>query len=304
MTQKKLITIITLLICCVGLGACKEKDNERPVDVKISVPKSVELLVGDTYKLPVAVYPKGTKPNFESSNPQIVTVNAEGVLTAVAEGTANVKVSAGEVSKETKVSVFKNIEISKSRYLGIDAPADEQKFFAPIYIPELKDFKAENVAHFKAALRPCGWIYEPYEDDPECKVLYHFVSPRKLDKNGKEIPEQYQFCMDALVYKHTPDDKDDPYIWLVPNKLYAKDYMADPDTFDNPQDLDQQNKLLKIIKHYGFTEDAKFTKLSGDSAYEAYNTKFDPKQPLRGVMYTVKAGGRYELYFQISYGRR
>lgn len=303
MTQKNIITLFTILICCIGLGACKEKD--KPADVKISVPESVELLVGDTYKLPVAVYPKGTKPNFESSNPQIVTVSAEGVLTAIAEGTANVKVSAGNVSKETKVSVLKNVEISKSRYLGLDAPADELKFFAPIYIPELNEFKSNNLAHFKAALHPYGWIFKPYEDDPKCKVLYYFESPRKLDGNGKELPDQYQFCMDALVYFHTPQDPGAPvYIQLIPNKLYAKDYMADPSTFTDPQDLDQQNALLEIIKHYGFTEDAKFTKLGGDSAYEAYNTKFDPKQPLRGVMYTVKAGGRYELYFQINYGRK
>ena len=303
MTQKKLITLITLLVCCIGLGACKEKN--KPADVKISIPESVELLVGDTYKLPVAVYPKGTKPAFESSNPQIVTVNAEGVLTAIAEGTANVKVSAGEVSKETKVSVLKNIEVAKSRYLGLDASAEDQKFFAPIYIPELKDFKPDHIALFKSALHPYGWIFKPYEDDPECKVLYYFESPRKLDKNGKEIPEQYQFCMDALVYYHTPQDLGAPvHIQLIPNKLYPKDYMVDPSTFTDPQDLEQQNALLEIVKHYGFTEDAQFTVLGRDNAYVAYNTKFDPKTPLRGVMYTVNRNGRYELYFQISYGRR
>ena len=80
--------------------------------------------------------------------------------------------------------------------------------------------------------------------------------------------------------------------------------MADPDTFTNPDDLDVQEALLEIMKHYGFTEDAHFTKLSGDSAYEAYNTKFDPKVPLRGVMFTEKKGDAYELTFQISYGRR
>ena len=303
MTQKKLITLITLLICCIGLGACKEKD--KPADVKISVPESLELLVGDTYKLPVAIYPKNTKFTLESSNPQVATVSAEGLITAVAEGVADIKVTAGNVSKETKVSVLKNIEISKSRYLGIDAPADEQKFFAPIYIPELKDFTPNNIAHFKSALHPYGWIFKPYEDDLECKVLYYFESPRKLDKNGKEIPEQYQFCMDALVYFHTPQDLGAPvHIQLIPNKLYPKDYMVDPSTFTDPQDLDQQNALLEIVKHYGFTEDAEFTKLGGDSAYVAYNTEFDPKTPLRGAMYTVKSGGGYELYFQISYGRR
>ena len=303
MTQKKLITLITLLICCIGLGACKEKD--KPADVKISVPESLELLVGDAEELEVAVYPKGIKPTFESSNTQVATVSDKGGITAIAEGTADIKTTAGNVSKVTKVSVFKTIPVDKSRYLGIDAPADEQKFFAPIYIPELKDFKPHRIALFKSALRPYGWIFKPYEDDLRSKVLYYFESPRKLNEKGKEIPDQYQFCMDALVYYHTPQQPGAPvHIQLIPNKLYPKDYMVDPSTFTDPQDLDQQNALLEIVKHYGFTEDAKFTKISGDSAYEAYNTKFDPEQPLRGLMYTVKAGGRYELYFQISYGRK
>lgn len=303
MTQKKLITLVTILICCIGLGACKGKD--KPADVKISVPESLDLLVGDTEELEVAVYPKGVKPTFESSNTQVATVSAKGVIKAIAEGTADIKTTAGNVSKVTKVSVIKPIDVDKSRYLGIDAPADEQKYFAPIYIPELKDFKPDRIALFKSALRTTGWIFKPYEDDPKCKVLYYFESPRKLDKNGKEIPEQYQFCMDALVYYHTPQDPGAPvHIKLIPSKLYTKDYMADPSTFTDPEDLDKQNALLEIVKHYGFTEDAKFTKISGDSAYEAYNKKFDPETPLRGLMYTVKSGGRYELYFQISYGRK
>lgn len=303
MTQKKLITLVTILICCIGLGACKEKD--KPVDVKISVPESLELLVGDTQKLAVAVYPKSVKPTFESSNTEVATVCAEGVIKAIAEGTVDIKTTAGNVSKVTKVSVIKPINVDKSRYLGLDAPADEQKFFAPIYIPDSTNFKPNHIAHFKSALHPYGWIFKPYEDDPECKVLYYFESPRKLDKNGKEIPDQYQFCMDALVYYHTPQDPGAPvHIQLIPNTYYSKDYMVDPSTFTDPQDLEQQNKLLKIVKHYGFTEDAKFTKLGGDSAYVAYNTKFDPKTPLRGAMFTVKAGGRYELYFQINYVRK
>ena len=63
MTQKNLITLITLLICCIGLGACKEKgkDNEPPVEVQLRIPESVELQVGDTHQLDVKVSPKETK---------------------------------------------------------------------------------------------------------------------------------------------------------------------------------------------------------------------------------------------------
>ena len=304
MTQKNLITLITLLICCIGLGACKEKgkDNEPPVEVQLRIPESVELQVGDTHQLDVKVSPKETKVTFESTNTQVVTVSEVGLLTALAEGQAEVKATAGDVTKVCKVSVQKQINIDKSRYLGLDASADDQKYFAPIYIPKEEDFTANNLLHFKVAVSPYGWIYQPQGAKAD-KMLYYFASPRKLDDNGKEMPEEAQFCMDALIYNYAVPGTP-LHIKLIPNKHYPKDYMVDPDSFTDPKDLDVQEELLEIVKHYGFTEDAHFTKLSGDSAYEAYNTKFDPKQPLRGVMFTEKEDDAYELTFQISYVRR
>lgn len=302
MTQKNLITLFTLLICCMGLGACKEKDNEQPVEVKLGITKTVDLLIGDTYKLEVNVSPKDLKVTFESTNTQIVTVSEQGILKAIAEGQAEVKATAGGVTKVCKVSVTKPDDIDKSRYLGLDASAEDQKYFAPIYIPTEEEFVPDNLHFFKSAVSPYGWIYQQQEPEAE-KLLYYFASPRKLDDNGKEIPEEAQFCMDALIYNHSIPGAP-LHIKLIPNKHYPKDYMADPDTFTDPDDLDVQEALLEIMKHYGFTEDVHFTKLSGDSAYEAYNTTFDPKVPLRGVMFTEKKGDAYELTFQISYGRR
>lgn len=138
MTQKNLITLVTLLICCMGLGACKEKDNEQPVDVKLGITKSVDLLVGDTYELEVNVSPKDLKVTFESTNTQVVTVCEKGVLKAIAEGQAEVKATAGGVTKVCKVSVTKPDDVDRSRYLGLDASAEDQKYYAPIYIFQRK----------------------------------------------------------------------------------------------------------------------------------------------------------------------
>lgn len=302
MTQKNLIALVTLLICCMGLGACKEKNNEPPVEVKLGITKSVNLLVGETYKLEVNVSPKDLKVTFESTNTQVVTVCEKGVLKAIAEGEAEIKATAGNVTKVCKVSVTKPDDIDKSRYLGLDASAEDQKYYAPIYIPTEEEFVPDNLHFFKSAVSPFGWIYEQQGPDVD-ELLYYFASPRKVDASGNEIPEEAQFCMDALIYNHSIPNAP-LHIKLIPNKLYPKDYMADPDTFTDPEDLDVQKGLLEIMKHYGFTEDAQFTKLSEDSAYVAYNTKFDPKVPLRGVMFTEKEGDGYELTFQISYGRR
>lgn len=303
MTQKKLITLVTILICCMGLGACKEKD--KPVEVKISIPEAVKLLVGETYKLEVNVYPKDLKVTFESTNTQVVTVCEKGVLKAIAEGEAEVKATAGNVTKVCKVSVTKPNNIDKSRYLGLDASAEDQQYFAPIYIPKEEDFKPDKLDLFKSAVTPFGWIYQADPKDPECKKLYRFVSPNKKDENGKEMPENAQFCMDFLAYNHSMPGAP-VHIRMGLYRHFAMDYLVKPETFTEPKDLKVQQELLKIMEHYGFTEDGQFTVLGRDNAYVAYNTKFDPKTPLRGVMFTEREEDHpgFRLTFQISYGRR
>lgn len=234
MTQKKLITLVTILICGMALGACKGKSDE----------------------------PTPT-PNNKLAN------------------------------------------IDKSRYLGLDASAEEQKYFAPIYIPKKEDFKSGKLDLFKSAVTPFGWIYEAEANDPEGKRLYRFVSPNKKDENGKEIAETSQFCMDFLAYNHSMPGAP-IHIRMGLFRHFAMDYLVDPETFTEPKDLQVQKELLKIMEHYGFTEDGQFTVLSGDNAYVAYNTKFDPETPLRGVMFTEQEKDHpgYRLTFQISYGRR
>lgn len=234
MTQKKLITLVTILICCMGLGACKEK--------------------------PATPTPT---PNNKLAN------------------------------------------IDKSRYLGLDASAEDQQYFAPIYIPKEEDFKPDKLDLFKSAVTPFGWIYEAEPKDPEGKLFYRFVSPNKKDENGKEIDTKSQFCMDFLAYNHSMPGAP-VHIRMGLYRHFPMDYLVKPETFTEPKDLKVQQELLKIMEHYGFTEDAQFTVLGKDNAYVAYNTKFDPKTPLRGVMFTEREEDHpgFRLTFQISYDRR
>lgn len=297
MTHKSILTLLSVLLLCLSLGSCKKDEPDKKIKLHVALQQEI-MLVGQTQQLDVMVLPAGTAYSCESSDSKIVTVTKEGLITAVALGKADVKVTAGDVTESVTVSVE---TIDKSRYLGLDASDEDKEYYAPIYIPTRESFLPHRSDLFKAAMEPFGWKFERYSEDPESKVLYYFASPRKVDANGKENPEEPKYCMDAVVYFHSPEGAAPVHIRMVANKLYPKDYMVDPSEFTSPQDLDIQKAFLAIVKHYGFTEDARFTKLAGDSAYEAYNKSFDPAQPLRGVMYTVKQGHNYELYFQIDY---
>ena len=103
------------------------------VNVSLPVPASIELgatehemNIGDTWTLTAAVKPDGTekKALFASDNTGVATVNKNGVITAVAEGTAVITVSAEDypdvkntctisVVKRTVESIaFANAEVS------------------------------------------------------------------------------------------------------------------------------------------------------------------------------------------------
>ena len=274
MRQKKIISLLSALLVGLSLNACRE----TPKKVELTVtPDHAELLPGSTQQLSITVLPEDTKYSIESSDNKIATVSKTGLIIAISAGNTDIKVSAGETFKVVKITVK---AISPSRYLGINGSDKEKKFFAPIYIPEQKDFTA-------------------HEEDPDSKITYYFESPRKLDKNGNPIPREPQFCMDAVVYYHSLSGKE-PFIHIVANKEYSKDYMVDPSNFTSPQDVDIQNTLLEIVKHYGFTEEGKFLKVGNDNAYQAYNTSLDPNVPLTGLMYTSRVDEHgYGLFFQI-----
>lgn len=61
------------------------------VSIKFSSPK-VQLDVSDTLKLPVLIKPNISQeiPVFESSDPDIVTVNSKGIITAISPGHATI----------------------------------------------------------------------------------------------------------------------------------------------------------------------------------------------------------------------
>jgi len=85
-----------------------EKETTIPVESVTVTPTTLNLTVGDTKTLTAAVLPdNATDKTVEwySSNEEVATVNENGKVTAVAEGSATITAAAGEQTAECEVTV-------------------------------------------------------------------------------------------------------------------------------------------------------------------------------------------------------
>ena len=108
-SMKKLLTVLSLILLVVGLGSCS-KDQKQPsiAPTKLSLtPTEIILKVGESKQLTASVEPKGNTPTviFASDNQEVATVDANGLVKAVAEGTANITAKVGELVEQCAVTV-------------------------------------------------------------------------------------------------------------------------------------------------------------------------------------------------------
>lgn len=111
--MKKYYLLAFAALVSLVMVSCKDKKDDpkdpTTTDLKVTVsPKTLEIAVGDQGKLRAAVTPatEGVTIEFVSDNEAIATVNASGLVTGVAAGTANIIAKAqGAVSDTCVVSV-------------------------------------------------------------------------------------------------------------------------------------------------------------------------------------------------------
>lgn len=124
--MKKLTVILSMLLMVVGLGSCKKDKNEPTAEpTKITLDAStLTLQVGESKQLKAIVLPKDQKftVDYKSDKPEVATVNANGLVTAVAEGTAKVTATVGKLSAECIVTVTKKGGTGGSTTQGNELP--------------------------------------------------------------------------------------------------------------------------------------------------------------------------------------
>ena len=98
--------IVTLLMSACSTPTPTPPTPEPPKPTTITVsPESLNLIVGKSEQLSVVVSPEEVAVTYQSKDPAIATVDAQGLVTGVAVGETTVIVQAGEATKSVPVMV-------------------------------------------------------------------------------------------------------------------------------------------------------------------------------------------------------
>ncbi|WP_418312716.1 Ig-like domain-containing protein [Porphyromonas sp.] len=98
--------IVTLLMSACSTPTPTPPTPEPPKPTTITVsPESLTLIVGKSEQLSVVVSPEEVAVTYQSRDPAIATVDAQGLVTGVAVGETTVIVQAGEATKSVPVMV-------------------------------------------------------------------------------------------------------------------------------------------------------------------------------------------------------
>ena len=97
--------VVTLLIsACSSPTPTPPKPEPKQTTITVS-PESLSLIVGKSEQLSVKVSPKEVAVTYQSKDPAIATVDAQGLVTGVAVGETTVIVQASEATKSVPVTV-------------------------------------------------------------------------------------------------------------------------------------------------------------------------------------------------------
>lgn len=127
MKLNKIFAAMMAVVTLVAFSACKNESNDV---IKLKLNKA-SLTVGQTYTVPVEK--ASGDITWTSSNEAVATVDAQGTITAVAEGSSAVKATVGKASATVDVTVTAGGQTGGAP--DLDAPADG-KLLVVIEIPE------------------------------------------------------------------------------------------------------------------------------------------------------------------------
>ncbi len=119
-TRFRLPTLSALALVLVA-AAC-----ESPTDpITVRVKNATLEAVGDARQLEATVANSDRLPEWESLNPEIVTVTRAGMAVAVAPGTARVRAKVGSVVSEGNVTVMPRVEVQLTSLTLVTEPSGQ-----------------------------------------------------------------------------------------------------------------------------------------------------------------------------------
>lgn len=131
MKNKKTYKILTLILCFNFIFSCiitVSASNEIKLRyIKVNEGKSMYLELGDTVRLKVDYYPKGSSAQtitFSSSKEDIVEVSKTGIVKALKSGTSIITVTADGKKTSVRVTVYENNNL-KAKFSENDIVKDK-----------------------------------------------------------------------------------------------------------------------------------------------------------------------------------
>lgn len=118
--MKKYLFMAIAAVAAFAMSSCNPNEPQKQDEITITLSEeSLELGIDDTKRLTITVSPVGAQvqPKYASSNTNVATVSASGIVTAIAEGEAQIIVSAEGAIGDTcfvrvsNMAVYKNFEL-------------------------------------------------------------------------------------------------------------------------------------------------------------------------------------------------
>ena len=145
--MKRLINFSLLTLICVAIfSACNTNNPDEPNQETTIIPaqsiksdKKITLFVDSTYKINVTITPaEANEPLvWSSDNANVATVNQQGVVTAISDGTCKISVSSGPLTAATQVTVINNpvtlqlelYSVEQKKCTVTVTPSDEKGYY-------------------------------------------------------------------------------------------------------------------------------------------------------------------------------
>ncbi len=224
-----------------------------------------KITIGDSKKLTITTKPANPDPytiQWESDNPDVLSIDADGTLTANDYGTANIKAVANGIEKTTAITVVHPLEGIQLNASKVIMEEEQQDIITALPVPAdaiLGDVTFVSADNSVATVDSKGCITAVHNGST--------VITAKCSSNGSEFTAQYTVEVFYLTFKNTETNIKDRTLYNEILKNYDKngDGAVTRDEVLDVTELDLHGKNITSIAGLNYFTGLKKLDLSGNA---------------------------------------